>query len=250
MALINISDGPVLMSRADRDKAVIQRTLLATDSDDGSGTSVSPPDTPAQPPATKIDANGMAVSGDSRGIMLRSMHLTKKNNVPHYFDKHKLFFVGVCFDYSGLEQYDVPAKGAMPNQVLMQVKGVDTYEYQGDGMILFPKRIVTGAINMRLSLFEFEGDLAAFGQKLAAYAGAAQGSGLSYALKAIPEGGQTIGTVMDAATAAVQGMGMSLGGAQDKSIDLFGGSFRADRPWYPGLQRFTGDNSSIELEFI
>lgn len=201
------------------------------------------------------DAFTLALSAEPRGLAIKSIllqegfegfmgNLLKSTN--------ELYFVGYAYDLSGKPACQYPGPGIDPSSVLIPIRVGKVREFIGEGINIFPKRIVAGGMAIRIQLFESDQGIRNFGKTLVAVQDAISQSKLNNVLSLINLGtavsGATINLIKDAALELSKVVGVILQANSDDFVDFFEGYYAADAKWIPGEDVYNGNSSVITLD--
>jgi hypothetical protein len=204
-------------------------------------------------PAT---AFSFATSRERRGLALKSLQLRKEfqNFLSRLFGRtSKIYFLAWAWDMTGLSHY--PGKDADPDSCLIKLKGGDLREFIAAGAVLFPPRLITAGLALRIQIWESSGGLRHFGSKMEKVTEAIQQSDLNTALLGLAAGAGVATAGASAAIAAVEPaalelakrVGAILKDAKDDAVDYFEGYYPAADAWSKGSETHQGNGSRIVL---
>jgi len=201
-----------------------------------------------------------AVSAEPRGFNLKSLRLEKRaqNLLSRVFKRtSKVYFLAWSWDLSGEPVYVYPPLVAAPATSLIPLKAQDTREFLGSGVLLFPARLVTGGIQLRVQIWVSHGPMRGFGTAIAAVCQAILNSDLNKLLTAgvvattlAPPAGLPINTMNAAKESALllgRVVGEILKKHGDDVLDLFEGNYEATMPWSRGNEAHDGYATKIVL---
>jgi hypothetical protein len=195
-----------------------------------------------------------ARSSEPRGLTMRALQLERDFQpfLSRVFRRTSdVYFVAWAWDLSGDPPALYPASGAGPEQCLIPLRGGERREFMGEGALLFPERVVTSGIALRLQLWESRSRSRHVGEAMGEIADAVRDSKLSSLLAAMSAvtGVTTaaLGVVEAAATELVGVIGEILERRRDHYVDYYEGYFPASSPWRPAQETYTGTGSRIVL---
>ena len=193
-----------------------------------------------------------SLSSEQRGLALKKIQLTKGGLFQKFFKStSELYFVAWTWDFSGQPINQYPGAGVAAGSVLIPMTVGTIREFIGVGINLFPQRIVSGGIAVRIQVWESDKDIQNFGKAMSETADAIKKSELSNLLAAISLA--TGGAV--ASIAVIERASLELAGAigtilktnGDDYVDLFEGYYPAPKNWTTGDEKYKGNASVITL---
>ena len=207
---------------------------------------------PAPAPVT------FAESDTPRGLALKSIRLLTG------FDgllgrllwksTNEVYFVAWAWDFSGQPIVQYPGEGVAKDACIIPLKAGDLREFIGQGICLFPSRVVSAGLAVRIQLFECDKGVRDFGKAMEEVAGALEKSKLTNLLKlaALATGATTatVTLVYEAARELASAVGTILQKNGDDYVDFYEGYFSAAEPWTPGPVTYAGHASEITLELM
>jgi hypothetical protein len=197
----------------------------------------------------------LITSTDARGVYLKGIKLLEgfEGFLQRIFKKtNDIYFVAWAWDLSGEPITQYPGERASPKDVLIPLKVGKVREFIGSGILLFPKRKVTGGIALRIQLWESDMKSRELGSVLADTADAISKSDLNNLLGLISTAtgvtGATINLVKNAAIELTKSIGTILKTNGDDYVDFFEGYYPADMIWTTGPDKYAGNASELTLE--
>jgi hypothetical protein len=117
----------------------------------------------------RADDYEFAVSKEPRGIALENLKLEKE--AQKFFKRlfrrdSKVYFVAWGWDLGGTPAYTYPGVQAGAGDVLIPMRVGEVREFLGAGLPLFPTRIVTSGIQVRIQIWESRKGVRAFGSAM------------------------------------------------------------------------------------
>jgi len=197
----------------------------------------------------------LITSTDQRGIALKSIKLTEgfEGFLQNFVNKtNEIYFFAWAWDLSGEAVNLYPGTGVEPNKVIIPVKVGVLREFIGDGINLFPKRLIKGGIAIRIQLWESDEKTRNFGKAMSETAEAISKSKLNNLLSAVSIAtgisGTTITLIKDAALELTGLIGKILAKNGDDYVDFFEGYYSSDQNWVTGNEKQIGNSSILTLK--
>lgn len=187
-----------------------------------------------------------------RGLTLSSIRLDK--NFDSFLQKkNEIYFLAWAWDLSGEPVYEYPGKGAEPGQYVIPIVAGNVREFIGSGILLFPSRVVTAGMGVRIMIWESDQKARALGETLTKVSAEVKKSKLNNLLSAISLAGPQLATltlVKDAAIELAHVIGIILKANGDDYVDFYEGYFPVSERWTTGKKTYSGVGSSITLNRI
>jgi hypothetical protein len=196
----------------------------------------------------------LSKSKNKWALFLKSITLNKSSEgfIANIFNPiNHIYFSIIAWDYSGSPIFIYPPKGAKGSDFLIPMKAKTTRQFIGDGVCIWPPRIVVGALNLVILIFECDKNVRTLGETLAGIhdiVGKSKLAGLVTAISINPS--LATGVAIGAAVNELLGViGNIMKRNGDDYIDLFEGSYGTDRPQTTKVERYDHEAAGIELEF-
>jgi len=197
----------------------------------------------------------LAKSPDKWGLFLKSLtlHESFEGFIFDMFDpENHIYFTSIAWDYSGSPPFVYPPKGAQGADFLIPMKAQTTRQFIGDGVNIWPARIVVGALNLAILVYECDSEVRALGETLVDIHNKIESSKLSTLITAISVS-PTLATGIAVGEAVNELMGV-IGNIMkrngDDYVDLFEGSYGTDKPQKARVEKYDhAELAGIELEF-
>ena len=165
---------------------------------------------------------------------------------------NEVYFTALAWDLSGRPPMIYPPVAEARRPEIHAIRPGERFSFLGDGVLLWPSRPVTGALYARIFIFESDEALRAVGRSLLAIRKALDGSPLLGALAALASGaisGDALAAVGAAVDVTMGALADLLSRNGDDLVELFDGTYGADRALGPHLESYDHAGASIELEF-
>lgn len=195
-----------------------------------------------------------AVSAEPRGLGMASLRLEKgfQNFLARLLNKTSdIYFLAWCWDMSGSAATVYPGAAAAPASVLIPMKAGSVREFIGAGAVLFPPRLVTAGLAVRIQIWESAQGTRDFGKTLSTVADVIKKSKLNSLLTVIGLAAgvatATVALVEQAALELSTVIGDVLQASSDDYVDFYEGYFPAAAPWNHGEIAYPGHSSEITL---
>jgi hypothetical protein len=190
-------------------------------------------------------------SRERRGLALAELQLRPGFLGDLFGATSEVYFVAWAWDMSGAPPVDYPGAGASPDTCIVPLEAGGVRRFLGAGAVLFPARVVSAGLAVRIMLWESDAAMRSFGRAMVEVADAIQASELTRLLSMIsPATGGTVAMVAAVATAATElsrVIGAILRANGDDYVDLYEGYYPVSEPWVPGEERHGGHDSEIVL---
>lgn len=197
----------------------------------------------------------LITSEDARGLCIAKLKLEEGFNgfLNNLFNAtNHIYFIAWAWDFSGQPVNLYPGAGVASEDILIPIKVGKIREFIGDGIILFPKRKVTGGLAVRIQIWESDQEIRNLGKTLSAASQAVKESKLNNLLSLISLGtgvsGVTISLVKDAAIELTGIIGTILQANNDDYVDFFEGYYASDKPWKQEKEVYKGNSSELTLQ--
>jgi hypothetical protein len=204
--------------------------------------------------AMPADSFDFAISHERRGLALQSLRLEKgfQSLIRRLFDATSdVYFLAWAWDFSGQQAVVYPGAATDTGAALIPMKGGELREFLGAGVALFPERLVTAGIALRIQVWQSKQDVREFGKTMTTVAEAIQQSQLNSLLTvlAVATGATTatISLVANASLELADVVGKILQASSDDYVDFYEGYFPASAPWTPETQSWQGHASEVSL---
>jgi hypothetical protein len=191
---------------------------------------------------------------DPRGIALKSIKLLKgfEGILGGIFNKkNEVFFTAMAWDLSGNPVVEYPGKEATAESCLIPLKVGDLREFLGAGIALFPARIITAGITLRIFLWESDAKARAFGKSMVELSNTIKTSKLNNLISALSlvtgATTTTVTLIKDAAVELMDFVGRILQANSNDYVDFYEGYFPVSQEWIEGTEHNKGYASEIEL---
>ncbi len=202
-----------------------------------------------EPPAMDL-----AKSPNKCGLYLKSLSLYEsfEGFIANLFNpNNEIYFTSIAWDYSGNPPLLYPPKGAKGSDFLIPVKAGKNRQFIGDGINIWPARIVVGALNIVVIVYECDNDVRKLGETLVDIHDKVGNSKLVSLITAISVNpslatGVAIGS---AANELLGVIGNIMKRNSDDYVDLFEGSYGTDKPQTARVEKYDHESDGIELEF-
>ncbi|TBO44397.1 hypothetical protein [Pedobacter kyonggii] len=204
--------------------------------------------------AVEPTAFEFATSTEERGLGIKSLLLEKDFDgiLGGLFDSNnEIYFVAWAWDLSGEPVYQYPGKDVNTEDVIIPMKSGVLREFIGEGINLFPKRLVKGGLGVRIQIWESDKKSRDFGEVLTQVADSIKKSEINDLLSLIALTGApaaTISTIAKASLELAGIIGAILTANSNDYVDFFEGYYSADKQWNTGLDNYNGFASAISLE--
>jgi len=202
-----------------------------------------------EPPAMEL-----AKSPNKWGLYLKSLSLYEsfEGFIANLFNpNNEIYFTSIAWDYSGTPPFVYPPKGAQGPDFLIPVKAGKTRQFIGNGINICPPRIVDGALNLVIIVYECDNDVRKLGETLIDIHDKVESSKLLSLITAISANpslatGVAIGQAVNELLGVVGNI-MKRNG--DDYVDLFEGSYGTDTPQTARVEKYDHESARVELEF-
>lgn len=204
--------------------------------------------------AVEPTAFEFATSSEERGLGIKSLLLEKDFDgiLGGLFDRNnEIYFVAWAWDLSGEPVYQYPGKDVSVEDVIIPMKSGILREFIGEGINLFPKRLVKGGVGVRIQIWESDKKTRDFGEVLSQVADSIKKSEMNNLLSLIALTGApaaTISTIAKASLELASIIGTILKANSNDYVDFFEGYYSAGKQWSAGLDNYNGHASVISLE--
>jgi hypothetical protein len=193
-------------------------------------------------------------SATPRGLALKSLKLSQgfEGFLQYLFNPaNKVFFLCLAWDLSGAPVIQYPGSVTPVESCLIPMKVGNVREFLGAGVLLFPARIITAGLAVRIQLWESDHDARRFGKTMEEVASAITNSKLSNLLSTISLAtgapGATVELVKNASLELMTLIGKILHANSDDYVDFYEGYFPANGAWSAGTEHYSGQASEIQL---
>jgi hypothetical protein len=194
------------------------------------------------------------VSTEPRGLALKSVKITQgfEGFLQNVFNPiNEVYFLAWSWDLSGAPVVEYPGAGADPSTCIIPLRVGQVREFLGAGIVLFPARIVTAGLAIRIMLWESDQGARQFGKTMSEVANTIKASKLNNLLSLISKGiGATpaiVDLVKDAGIELADAIGKILQANSDDYVDFYEGYYAASEPWTSGDETHQGIASEISL---
>jgi hypothetical protein len=201
------------------------------------------------------------ISPEPRGIGLQSLQLKKEaqNFLSRLFKrKTMVYYLAWSWDLtrgSGIHVYPDPA--LMTSEARIPFKSEGVREFLGSGTLLFPTRIVTGGIQLRILIMQSKVRVREFGAAMHDVSAAIQSSdlnliltGASVAVGVAAPPVLVVTAVKEAVLLLGQAMAPILERCADEVLDLYEGNFPSFEPWPSGRISYEGYGTRVALSHL
>ena len=197
----------------------------------------------------------LAKSPKKWGLYIKSITLHKsfEGFIANIFNpKNEIYFTSITWDYSGRPPFVYPAKGADPSNFIIPMKSKDTREFIGNGINIWPSRIVVGGLNVAILIYECDRDIRGVGETLVEIHDSVSSSKLTGLIAAISTNptlatGAAIGEVVNVLMGTI---GNIMKRNHDDYVDLYEGTYGTDKPQASRVERYDHPHlTAIELDF-
>jgi hypothetical protein len=194
------------------------------------------------------------VSADPRGLALKSLKLTKGfegflQNIIN--PTNEVYFLAWCWDFNGFPAVFYPGAEAMKESCIIPLRVGDIREFIHSGIVLFPARIVTAGLAVRIMLWECDAGRRNFGRAMIDVADTIRTSKLNNLISMISSGinvtAATIALIKDASIELAGVVGKILQANSDDYVDFYEGYYPAAEAWTTGEETYKGNASEITL---
>lgn len=193
-------------------------------------------------------------SEQPRGLALKSLtlHGDFRSFIERLFDsKSNVYYLAWCWDLSGQPINVFPGKTSSAEDVMFGLRPGESQRFMGAGSLLFPQRVISGGLVVRLQVWQSDAEVRRFGETLASVCNEIRSSKLNSLLT-------LIGTLAGVATAQVvliEQAALELGAVigtilkanGDDFVDLYEGYFPVSEQWAAG--EFAETNRFTKITF-
>lgn len=166
-------------------------------------------------------------------------------------DENEIYFISIAWDYSGLPPIIYPPKDANISEFTIPLQPGNVRKFVGDGICIWPPRIVTGSLNIIITIFESDKDVRQLGAKLTKIHSVVKDTQLTSLITSIPNPTMIIaGTVANLAKELIGAIGRVLEENGDDYVNALLGSYATDKPQTSRVEAYTSKGIGIELEFV
>lgn len=203
--------------------------------------------------AVEPTAFEFATSAEERGLGIKSLMLEKDFDgiLGGLFDaRNEIYFTAWAWDLSGAPIYQYPGKDVSEEDVIIPMKSGILREFIGEGINLFPKRLIKGGMGVRIQIWESDKGTRDFGEVLGQVADSIKKSEMNNLLSLIALTGAPAATISTIAKASIELAGIIstiLKANSNDYVDFFEGYYSADQQWNTGLDSYDGHASVISL---
>ncbi len=201
----------------------------------------------------KAEPLEFAKSGEPRGIALKSIKLTKgfEGFIESVYNQtNEIYFLAWAWDFSGNPPHNYPDDKTGVENCLIPLGVGDIREFLGSGIVLFPSRIVTAGISMRIMIWESDQGVRNFGYTIKKVSKTIRKSSLNKVLSNLSYTTvttSTLNTIKDAAFELADIIGGILEKNSDDYVDLFEGYYPVSEEWTAGEETYDGYATEINL---
>ncbi|HBF87427.1 MAG TPA: hypothetical protein DDX39_02205 [Bacteroidales bacterium] len=185
--------------------------------------------------------------------------ITLKQNfdglLPQIFNpNNEIYLYVICWDYSGNAPIIYPLNDIDPASLIIRIKKNKVHKFNGDGVLLWPRSYVHGALHINITLIEDDKDIVKRGETLMEISKAINKSKLFELTSAISSNPATITGV--AVAKAITEISRVIGSIMSKNkndyINLFQGCFGVENHNTPEKKNypFANQQAEMNLEFI
>lgn len=204
---------------------------------------------------TPTDVFEFATSTDARGIAISSLKLNKgfQGFLSNLLNAtNNIYFIAWAWDMSGQPINMYPGEGFESKDVLIPMKVGSVREFLGNGIPLFPKRVVKGGIAVRIQIWESDHSTRSLGETISESAEAIEKSELNKLLSVVSlaagVSGASVTLIKNAAIELAKVVGTILKTNGDDYVDYFEGYYTADQEWQKHEEVYTGNASVLSIE--
>lgn len=201
-----------------------------------------------------VAPSGFPQSTTPRGLALKALKLSQgfEGFLQHIFNPiNKVYFLCLAWDLSGAPVVQYPGTETPGESCLIPIKVGNVREFLGAGVLLFPARIITAGLAVRIQLWESDQDPRKFGKTMEEVASAITNSKLTNLLSMISFGagapGATVELIKNASLKLMTLIGKILQANSDDYVDFYEGYFPATGGWTAGTEHYSGQASEIQL---
>lgn len=196
----------------------------------------------------------LCTSTEQRGLALKNIELTEgfEGFLQKYLNPtNEIYFVAWAWDLSGQPVNLYPGENSNFQDAIIPIKVGTIREFIGEGINLFPKRLVKGGIAIRIQLWESDQKVRNFGKAMTETAEAINKSSLNnlLSLLSLATGvtGVTLNMIKDASIELAKVIGIILQSNGDDYVDFFEGYYASDQNWIIGQESYQGNSSIIKF---
>jgi len=191
------------------------------------------------------------------GLSLNNLYLNKsfEGFIKNIFQKNnQVYFTTITWDYSGTAPFTYPPKGVQSSsfQIPMKPKTKNSRLFIGNGVDIFPPKIVVGALNVVILVYESDDDVRKVGETLVDIHDKVESSNLAGLISAISTNPSLVSAdvIKKSVTDLMGAIGIIMKRNRDDYVDLFMGSYRTDIPQSSRTENYDHESAGIELNFI
>lgn len=190
-------------------------------------------------------------SAERRGLALAGLSLRPGFLGDLFGPTNEVYFVAWAWDFSGTPPVEYPGAGASPDTCIIPIEAGQMRRFLGAGAVLFPARVVSAGLAVRIMLWESDEGVRSFGKAMVKVADAIRTSDLTNLLSMISlASGGTVAMVTAATAAALElskVIGTILQANGDDYVDFYEGYYPVSEPWVRGEENHAGHESDIAL---
>lgn len=199
------------------------------------------------------DISKVKRSEDERALALSGIRLHRGfEGIRNIFNpRNQIYFVAWAWDLSGNPVTFYPEQEVDPQTLIIPLVRDEERQMIGDGILLFPKRQVAGGIHVRVQIWESDQKEREFGKRMKKVAKKVKASKLNNLLGLVATAGgittTTVSLVTNASLELAGLVGEILSQNRNDYVDLFEGTFAADRPWEDTEHHYDSSNAGISI---
>jgi len=190
------------------------------------------------------------------GLSLNDLYLNKsfEGFIKNIFHKNnQVYFTTITWDYSGDAPFTYPPKGVQSSSFQIPIKPKTKYSrlFIGNGVDIWPSKIVVGALNIVIIVYESDDDVRKVGETLVDIHDKVGSSNLAGLISAISTNPSLVteSVVKDSVAVLMDAIGIIMKRNGDDYVDLFEGSYRTDTPQLSRKENYNHESAGIELNF-
>lgn len=202
----------------------------------------------------EIPSIDLARSPNKWGLYLKSLSLYRSFEafiVNLFNPANQIYFTSIAWDYSGCAPFVYPPKGTRGEDFIIPMKAKTSRKFIGDGVCVWPSKIVVGALNLIILVYESDSNVNKLGETLIDIHDKVGNSKLTSLISAISNNPSlTMGVAIEEAVNELLGVvGNIMKRNQTDYVDLFEGSYGTDKPQSARIEKYDHESAGIEIDF-
>lgn len=201
-----------------------------------------------------VSDNGLIESRERWGLLLKkiALHSEPKSVWERFFRTGRnIYYTSIAWDYSGNAPVVYPSKDTSSSNFWIEMKKRNFYEFIGDGVVLWPPKIVVGALGLVIFLYDNDQKIRDIGEVLEEIDDSIQREIPNLIAMAPSSPAFVAGTAISSVMVGVMDLfGKAMKHNKNDYVDFFQGGYLAGKPQVAGPKEIKSEFASIEIDFV